>query len=122
MSALASETGGVMLPTSNDLSRMMARAIRDGSQYYTLSYAPTNKKADGSFRRIGVKMRNGSYTLAYRRGYYATETVFGTTPGMATNTAKTGTAARSAACEGSCRHVDAYTCFSGFLCAAFRNG
>ena len=50
-----------MLPASNDLSRMMARAIRDGSQYYTLSYTPTNEKADGSFRRIDVKLRNGNY-------------------------------------------------------------
>ncbi|MFL6427110.1 MAG: VWA domain-containing protein, partial [Acidobacteriaceae bacterium] len=100
MSALASETGGVMLPTSNDLSRMMARAIRDGSQYYTLSYAPTNSQADGSFRRIEVKMRNGSNTLAYRRGYYSTDTIFGTTAGTAMNAAKTDTAPTPHPAEG----------------------
>ena len=67
MNALAFGTGGVMLPTSNDLSRMLARAVRDGSQYYTLSYTPTNTKTDGSFRRIEVKLRSGNYQLAYRR-------------------------------------------------------
>jgi VWFA-related protein len=77
MQALASETGGVMMPTSNDLTRMLGRAIGNGSQYYTLSYTPTNMKTDGSFRRIEVTLHNGSYTLAYRRGYYATDTILG---------------------------------------------
>jgi VWFA-related protein len=86
MDALASATGGVMLPTSNDLSRMLARAINDGSQYYTLSYTPTNTRTDGSFRRIVVKLRSGGYTLAYRRGYYATDTMLGPTASPATKT------------------------------------
>src|SRR6201996_5687307 len=88
MNALASGTGGVMLPTSNDLSRMLVRAVRDGSQYYTLSYTPTNTKTDGSFRRIEVKLRSGNYQLAYRQGYYATDAVLGTTASPAVNTAK----------------------------------
>jgi len=92
MNALASGTGGVMLPTSNDLSRMLARAVRDGSQYYTLSYTPTNTKTDGSFRRIEVKLRSGNYQLAYRRGYYATDAVLGTAASPAVNTAKAAAA------------------------------
>jgi VWFA-related protein len=92
MNALASETGGVMLGTSNDLSRMMASAIQNGSQYYTLNYTPSDAKADGSFRRIEVKLRNGSYTLAYRRGYYATDTVLGVPPNSIVNRAKNATA------------------------------
>lgn len=92
MNALASATGGEALPTSNDLSRMLARAVSNGSQYYTLSYAPANTKADGSFRRIEVKLRSGKYQLAYRRGYYATDTVLGPTASPATNTVtNTGT-------------------------------
>jgi VWFA-related protein len=86
MNALASATGGVMMPTSNDLSRMLARAISDGSQYYTLSYAPTSRKIDGSFRRIEVRLRSGIHTLAYRRGYYATDTMLGGTPAASTHT------------------------------------
>jgi VWFA-related protein len=93
MNALASGTGGVMLATSNDLSRMLARAVRDGSQYYTLSYTPTNTKTDGSFRRIEVKLRSGNYQLAYRRGYYATDAVLGTTTRPAVNTVKAAAAA-----------------------------
>jgi VWFA-related protein len=88
MHALASETGGQVLPASNDLSAVLARAIRNGSQYYSLSYTPTNRKADGSFRRIEVKLRNGDDRLAYRRGYYATDAMLGTTPGAITDVAK----------------------------------
>jgi VWFA-related protein len=98
MQALASETGGVMLPTSNDLSRMLARAISNGSQYYTLSYTPTNRKTDGGFRRIEIKLRNGSYTLAYRRGYYATGTVLSGEPG-ATTTPTTPTTPKTSIAE-----------------------
>jgi VWFA-related protein len=72
---------------------MLARALGNGSQYYTLSYTPTNAKADGSFRRIDVKLRSGNYELAYRRGYYATDTVFGAPKDASPETAKTGSAA-----------------------------
>jgi VWFA-related protein len=88
MNALASATGGEALPTSNDLTGILERAIRNGSQYYALSYTPANKKVDGSFRRIDVKLRNGSYRLAYRRGYYATDAMLGPSPGAAANVAK----------------------------------
>ena len=73
MNALASATGGEALPFTNDLGRMLARAVSNGSQYYTLSYTPTNTKTDGRFRRIEVTLRSGRYQLAYRRGYYATD-------------------------------------------------
>ena len=86
MNSLASATGGEALPTSNDLSRMLARAVSNGSQYYTLTYTPTNAKADGAFRRVQVKLRSGNYQLAYRRGYYATDTVLGPTVSPATKT------------------------------------
>jgi VWFA-related protein len=89
MHTLASDTGGEVLPNSNDLSAMLARAIRNGSQYYALSYTPTNTSADGKFRHIEVKLRNGNDRLAYRRGYYATDAMLGPTPGATANVAKT---------------------------------
>jgi VWFA-related protein len=88
MHALASETGGEVLPNSNDLSGLLARVIRNGSQYYALSYTPVNKKADGKFRRIEVKLRNGSDRLAYRRGYYATDAMLGPSSGASATVAK----------------------------------
>jgi VWFA-related protein len=80
MSALASETGGEVIAGTNDMSKALARAMQNGSHYYTLSYTPTNKNFDGKFRRIEVKLAEGRYTLAYRRGYYAFDSVVARAP------------------------------------------
>jgi VWFA-related protein len=74
MEELAKDTGGQALYNTNSLSDAMAHAINGGSHYYSLAYAPTNKKMDGKYRAIQVKFLRGEYKLAYRRGYYAEET------------------------------------------------
>ena len=74
MEELAKDTGGQALYNANSLSDAMAHAIDSGSHYYSLAYAPTNKKVDGKYRAIQVKLARGEYKLAYRRGYYAEET------------------------------------------------
>jgi VWFA-related protein len=75
MEQLAADTGGKAFYNTNDLNMAMQRAIADGSHYYTLVYTPTNKKMDGSYRRIEVKLTEGTYKLAYRRGYNADESL-----------------------------------------------
>ena len=71
MEGLAADTGGKAYFNTNDLDAAMHRAIADGAHYYTISYTPTNKKMDGSYRRIEVKLASGKYRLSYRRGYNA---------------------------------------------------
>jgi len=71
---LANETGGKAFNNTNDLAGALAHAIDDGAHYYTLSYTPTNTKMDGGYRRIEVRLTEGNYDLAYRRGYFADET------------------------------------------------
>jgi VWFA-related protein len=73
MEELANDTGGQALYNTNSLSDAMAHAINSGSHYYSLAYAPTNKKMDGKYRAIQVKLLRRDYKLAYRRGYYAEE-------------------------------------------------
>jgi VWFA-related protein len=68
---IAQETGGRAFYNTNGLDAAMAKAIDEGSHYYTLAYAPTNNKTDGKYRRIEVKLSNRDYKLSYRRGYYA---------------------------------------------------
>jgi VWFA-related protein len=68
---LANDTGGKAFYNTNDLAGALAHAIDDGAHYYTLAYTPVNKNMDGSFRRIQVRLKEGSFDLAYRRGYYA---------------------------------------------------
>lgn len=72
MDMLASLTGGKAFYNQNDLSGIISKVSDHSSDFYTISYAPTNSKMDGGFRKIEVKLGDGQhYTLSYRRGYYA---------------------------------------------------
>ena len=73
MERLASDTGGKAFFNTDDLASAMRTAIADGSRYYTLTYSPENKKMDGAFRRIEVKLPGTNYKLSYRRGYNASD-------------------------------------------------
>lgn len=70
METLAEDTGGKAFYNTNGLNDALARAVNYGSHYYTLAYTPTDKKMDGRYRRIHVKL-SGKYKSYYRRGYYA---------------------------------------------------
>lgn len=70
METLADDTGGKAFYNTNGLNDALARAVNYGSHYYTLAYTPTDKKMDGRYRRIQVKL-SGKYKFYYRRGYYA---------------------------------------------------
>jgi VWFA-related protein len=71
MDQLATNTGGQAIYVTNDIAGALTHDIRSGAQYYTVAYTPSNKKSDGAFRKIEVKLIEGKYKLAYRRGYYA---------------------------------------------------
>ena len=74
MEQLAIDTGGKAFFNTNDLNAATKKAIADGAHYYTFAYAPTNKKMDGSYRRIEVTVPDGKYRLSYRHGYNADNT------------------------------------------------
>lgn len=71
MDEMAQATGGRAFYNTNGLSQAVAKAIDSGSNYYTITYSPTNTKWDGGFRKIVIHLKQQGYTLAYRRGYYA---------------------------------------------------
>ena len=49
------------------------KAIDDGANYYTLGYVPEDAKDNGAYHAIVVRVPEGKYELAYRRGYYASD-------------------------------------------------
>lgn len=71
MQAMAEATGGQAYVNTNGLKEAVEKAIDAGSNYYTLSYSPTNQKWNGEYRKIHVEMARPALTLAYRRGYFA---------------------------------------------------
>ena len=71
MQSMADATGGRAFVNTNDLTKAVASAIDDGSNFYTLTYTPTNSERNGEFRKIKVQLARQGLTLFYRRGYYA---------------------------------------------------
>ena len=70
MEEIASDTGGEAFVDTNGLKDAVAKAIANGSHYYTVGYVPQIAKYDGSFHRIKMTV-DGGYSAAYRRGFYA---------------------------------------------------
>ena len=68
---LAADTGGFSLRDRNDLAAGLARIGRESRSYYLLGYTPANRKADGRFRTIEVKVARDGVAVRARRGYYA---------------------------------------------------
>ena len=75
MEQLADNTGGHAYFNTNGLADAVAKAIGSGSNYYTLTYSPSNTKWQGEYREIRVNLTGALATrglqLAYRHGYNA---------------------------------------------------
>ena len=70
MDQMAQATGGHAFADTNGLAAAVSKAVEAGSNYYTITYTPSEPKHDASFRKIQVKVSRPAVTLAYRRGYY----------------------------------------------------
>jgi len=72
MQEVAKETGGRAYVDTNDLDKAVVDAVRNGSSYYTIAYAPPKEHLDGEYHKIQVRVDGErGFELAYRRGYYA---------------------------------------------------
>lgn len=71
MDQIAQGTGGRAFYNTNGIQQAMGSAIENGSNYYRISYTPTNKNMDGRFRKIKISLAHSGYILSYRRGYLA---------------------------------------------------
>jgi VWFA-related protein len=71
MEQMAQATGGKAFVNTNGLKEAVEKAIDAGSNYYTIAYTPTNRKWNGDYRKIQVKLDHPGVALSYRRGYFA---------------------------------------------------
>jgi VWFA-related protein len=74
MDLIGEQTGGRAFYNTNGLEEALEKASDEGSSYYSLVYAPSNAKYDGSVRRISVHLGHEHYQLAYRRSYISDDT------------------------------------------------
>ena len=70
---LTDETGGrmIIVRSEKNLEQAFDQISEELRSQYTVGYSPTNKKHDGSYRKIKVEMKNKDYSALARRGYYA---------------------------------------------------
>lgn len=68
---LATATDGIAVVNSNDFAPGLKRVADDLSSYYLLGYYSTNAKADGTFRKITVRVKRPRVAVRARRGYLA---------------------------------------------------
>lgn len=69
----ALDTGGRFFH-SNDIASAIAVSLQEAGAYYLLGYYPTNKKWDGKFRQVRVKVARPGLTVRSRQGYFAMDT------------------------------------------------
>ncbi len=70
---LTDDTGGrmIIVRSERNLEQAFDQISEELRSQYTIGYTPTNKKHDGSYRKIRVEMKNKDYSVLTRRGYYA---------------------------------------------------
>jgi VWFA-related protein len=67
---MADATGG-FIDSSYDPSLSFQRALVAAENYYLLYYSPQNFQLDGKFKDIQVRLKEKSYRVVHRLGYFA---------------------------------------------------
>lgn len=75
MVQMAEDTGGQAFYEGKPLTEVVKNIVESGSDYYTLTYSPSNRDWKGEYRSIDVQLQqefaSKRLKLAYRHGYYA---------------------------------------------------
>ena len=71
MEEVASDTGGRAFYGTNDFGAALRDVSQTAGDYYTIAYSPSDRKFDGKYHKIAVKLEVPDLKVAYRRGYYA---------------------------------------------------
>jgi len=68
--SVAVDTGGDYY-RSNDLARAFHQVVVESSGFYLLGYAPVDRRSDGRFHKIKVKVKPSGLDVRARAGYWA---------------------------------------------------
>jgi VWFA-related protein len=71
LDTMADQTGGKAYYNTNGFKQVIGEIVSNGSNYYSLAYATTNRKWEGQFRHIKVTVDRPGLQVQYRHGYYA---------------------------------------------------
>jgi VWFA-related protein len=73
MRAIASETGGKVYVNQNEIKEGITIALADNAASYTIGYYPEDKKWNGKYRTIKIKVNRDATQARYRKGYFAVD-------------------------------------------------
>jgi Ca-activated chloride channel homolog len=70
---VAEASGGraFLIDRASELSQVFGEIVNELANQYLLSYASSNEKHDGSWRKISVQMTDSKYRVRHRQGYRA---------------------------------------------------
>lgn len=74
LQVLATQTGGLVLQSSNDTSGLIQRAVDDASPAYALTFAPPPADRPDEYHSIKIKLAQPNQIARTRQGYYAQPT------------------------------------------------
>jgi VWFA-related protein len=81
--AIADDSGGVPIVSTNGLGEGLNRIVGLSSYYYVLGYYSTNSKIDGKYRRIRITVDRPDARVLARRGYTAARPQNAKSPSLA---------------------------------------
>lgn len=70
LALIAAETGGRFFKDANDLGPVLREMADLTSRYYVLGVQPREARADGSFRKLRVRVRPKGLRLSHRPGFF----------------------------------------------------
>jgi hypothetical protein len=76
------QTGGKYFYGRNDLNNEIEDSISRNTNFYTLTYVPSDPIQDGKYRKIDIRMKDPHLIVQAKQGYYPTQ------PDQSTVTAK----------------------------------
>jgi VWFA-related protein len=71
LQVIATQSGGVALTSSNDITGSVRKCLADTQAYYEISFAPPLDQKRDEYHHIEVRMADRKLTARTRQGYYA---------------------------------------------------
>jgi VWFA-related protein len=71
LQVLASQSGGVVVTSSNDIAAMLRKCLSDTSAYYELSFSPALGDRPHEYHQLEIHVAERGLTARTRQGYYS---------------------------------------------------
>jgi VWFA-related protein len=71
LQVLATQTGGLVLNSSNDIPAQVQQCVDDASAFYELTFAPAHAEKPNEYYSVELKVAKSGLTARTTQGYYA---------------------------------------------------